>query len=48
MPTGWELVYEPKVKSGAKAVGDKSVDNDDDEEDKPPTGNCLLNMDFTE
>jgi hypothetical protein len=43
MPTGWELVYEPKVKSS----GAKVVDNDD-EEDKPPTGNCLLNVDFTE
>jgi superfamily II DNA or RNA helicase len=49
MPTGWELVYEPKVKSsGTKVVGDKVVDDDDDEEDKPPTGNCLLNVDFTE
>jgi superfamily II DNA or RNA helicase len=48
MPTGWELVYEPKVKSGTKSVGDKALEKDDDEEDKQPTGNCLLNMDFTE
>jgi len=46
MPTGWELVYEPKVKS--KSIVSTAVEEDDDDEDKTPVGNCLLSMDFNE
>jgi superfamily II DNA or RNA helicase len=46
MPTGWELVYEPKVKS--KSIVSTTVEEDDDDEDKTPVGNCLLSMDFNE
>jgi hypothetical protein len=47
MPTGWELVYEPKVKS--KSIVSTTVEeDDDDDEDKTPVGNCLLSMDFNE
>ena len=47
MPTGWELVYEPKVKSNTKTTT-AVVEEDDDDEDKTPVGNCLLSMDFNE
>ena len=47
MPTGWELVYEPKVKSNTKATTVEK-DDDDDDDDKTPVGNCLLSMDFNE
>jgi hypothetical protein len=47
MPTGWELVYEPKVKSNTKTTT-TTVEEDDDDEDKTAVGNCLLSMDFNE
>ena len=47
MPTGWELVYEPKVKSKS-IVSTAVVEEEDEDEDKTPVGNCLLSMDFNE
>ena len=54
LPPCWELVYEPKVKP-EKTASSVEKDDDDDEEiidnedDKQPVGNCLINIaDFTE
>jgi len=46
MPSGWELVYEPKVKQASKQ--DDVVEEEEDEEEDKPKGNCLINVSFDE
>jgi len=52
MPPCWELVYEPKVKTGtavtASVEEEQDEDNDDDEDEDKPTGNCLISLEATE
>ena len=50
MPPCWELVYEPKVKTGtASTEQEEDVDDDDDDADEnKPTGNCLITLDLAE
>lgn len=47
MPPCWELVYEPKVKTGTAASTEQEEDDVAEDEDKP-TGNCLISLDLTE
>jgi superfamily II DNA or RNA helicase len=49
MPSCWELVYEPKVKTASTVEQEQDVDDDDDDADEDkPTGNCLINLEATE
>jgi hypothetical protein len=50
MPTGWELVYEPKVKPACKMddVVDEEEEEEEEEEDIKSKGNCLIDVAFDE
>jgi len=48
MPTGWELVYEPKVKPACKMDDVVDEEEEEEEEDIKSKGNCLIDVAFDE